>query len=84
VNEVTIGPESGFEENHKIFFDVPRTVDYRANVTDIKESLIRLMNSSDLRQQLGNAGRERVIKHFDYRNVAAKFIKIASERLNIT
>lgn len=84
VNEVILGSESGYEENHKILFDLPRTVDYRANVDDIKESLIRLMSYPDLRQQLGAAGRERVIEHFDYRTVAAKFIKIVSERLNIT
>ena len=42
------------------------------------------MASPELRQQMGNAGHQRVMEHFDYRTVAAKFIKIVSERLNIS
>jgi glycosyltransferase involved in cell wall biosynthesis len=34
-NEVVVGYEAGFEEKHKVIFDLPRTVDYRANVDDI-------------------------------------------------
>lgn len=83
VNEVMLGHESGYEENHKVTFDEPRTVDYRASVDDIKDSLIRLMASPELRQQLGIAGRQRVIAQFDYRKVAARFIQIVGERLNI-
>lgn len=83
VNEVTLGPESGYKENHKILFDEPRTVDYRANVGDIKDGLIRLMADPELRHQMGIAGRQRAIEHFDYRKVAAKFIQIVGERLNI-
>lgn len=83
VNEVNLGYESGYEENHKIIFDEPRTVDYRANVDDIKHSLITLMADPELRQQMGDAGRQRVLEHFDYRSVAAKFIQIVGERFNI-
>ncbi|TPG34771.1 glycosyltransferase family 4 protein [Flavobacterium pectinovorum] len=83
VNEVTLGSESGFEENRRVVFDEPRTVDYRANVADIKDALIRLMNSKDLRGQMGTAGRKRAVENFDYRIVAAKFIKIINERLQI-
>lgn len=83
VNEVTLGSESGFEENRRIVFDEPRTVDYRANVADIKDALVRLMNSKDLRGQMGTAGRKRAVENFDYRIVAAKFIKIINERLQI-
>lgn len=83
VNEVTLGSESGFEENRRIVFDEPRTVDYRANVADIKDALVKLMNNKDLRTQMGNAGRKRTVENFDYRIVAAKFIKIINERLQI-
>jgi len=83
VNEVTLGNESGFEENRRIVFDEPRTVDYRANVADIKDALVRLMNNKDLRGQMGTAGRKRAVENFDYRIVAAKFIKIINERLQI-
>jgi starch synthase len=82
-NEVTLGIESGFEENRRIVFDKPRTVDYRADVSDIKESLIKLMTNPELRQQMGNAGRQRALSHFDYRIVAKRFIEIINKRLGI-
>ncbi|TCN58902.1 glycosyltransferase [Flavobacterium circumlabens] len=83
VNEVTLGSESGYEENRRIVFEEPRTVDYRADVTDIKDALIKLMNSTELQEQLGSAARKRVAENFDYRIVAAKFVKIINERLQI-
>src|SRR5450759_3045472 len=53
VNEVMLGGESGFEEKHKLVFEVPRTVDYRANVQDIAKYLLLLMNDADLRDKMG-------------------------------
>jgi len=83
VNEVTLGSESGYEENRRIVFEEPRTVDYRANVTDIKDALIKLMGNTDLRAEMGAAGRKRVVENFDYKIVAAKFVKIVNEKLQI-
>jgi glycosyltransferase involved in cell wall biosynthesis len=83
VNEVIIGEESGFEEKHKMLFKTPRIVDYRANVQDIAKHLMTLMNDSALRLSMGKAGRKRVVKKFDYRTVAKRFIQIVSERLEI-
>jgi alpha-maltose-1-phosphate synthase len=83
VNEVTLGSESGYEENRRIIFDEPRTVDYRADVNDIKKALIKLMNDREMRQDMGAAGRKRAVENFDYRIVAAKFVQIINERLDI-
>ena len=83
VNEVTLGPESGYEENRRVIFEEPRTVDYRADVNDIKDALIKLMGNAGLRRQMGEAGRQRVLANFDYRTVAAKFVCIINERLGI-
>jgi glycosyltransferase involved in cell wall biosynthesis len=83
VNEVMLGGESGFEDKHRVVFDTPRTVDYRANVQDIAKYLMILMNDEELRNKMGNAGRERVVANFDYRVVARKFVQIMSERLGI-
>ena len=83
VNEVTLGDESGFEDNHKLKFDIPRTVDYRANVQDVATSLLTLMNDANLREKMGKAGRERVIANFDYLVVAKKFINIITNKLGI-
>ncbi|MDD4108518.1 MAG: glycosyltransferase family 4 protein [Prolixibacteraceae bacterium] len=83
VSEVMIGEESGFEDQHKIIFNVPRTVDYRANVQDIAKYLLKLMNNSELRDKMGKAGRKRVVENFDYRVVAKRFVQIINEKLGI-
>jgi len=83
VNEVMLGGESGFEEHHKVVFNTPRTVDYRADVQDIAQYMLTLMNDASLREKMGKAGRERVVAKFDYRVVAKKFVQIMTERLGI-
>jgi len=83
VNEVILGKESGFEEKHKVVFDNPRTVDYRADVQDIAKYLLRLMKSAELRNKMGQKAQKRVIKHFDYRVVAKRFVEIMQTKLDI-
>ena len=83
VKEVILGEESGYENHHKILFDSPRTVDYRANVHDIAKYLLKLMDSEQLRMDLGLEARNHVVENFDYRVVAKKFINIIQERLGI-
>lgn len=82
-NEVMVGSESGFEEQHKVVFKEPRTVDYRANVQDIADYLLQLMTNPSLRTEMGKAARERVVELFDYRIVAKRFVQIMNERLGL-
>lgn len=83
VNEVLLGEESGFDDQHKVIFNTPRTVDYRANVQDIAKYLFTLMTDSELRIKMGKAGRERVVENFDYRVVAKRFVQIMNDKLGI-
>jgi glycosyltransferase involved in cell wall biosynthesis len=83
VNEVMVGNESGFENNHTIVFRDPRTVDYRASVQDIANYLMDLMTDAALREKMGKAARERVVKNFDYRVVAKRFVQIMNDKLGI-
>jgi starch synthase len=83
VNEVILGDESGFENNHTVIFKHPRTVDYRASVNDIAKYLMDLMTNPALRDKMGKAGRERVVQHFDYRVVAKRFVQIMSDKFGI-
>jgi alpha-maltose-1-phosphate synthase len=83
VNEVILGDESGFEDNHRVAFKNPRTVSYRANVHDIANYLLILMNDAALRQKIGKAARERVVEYFDYRVVAKRFVEIMNDKLGI-
>ena len=83
VNEVVLGGESGFEEHHKVIFESPRIVDYRADVQDIAKYMLTLMNDAPLREKMGKAGRKRVVANFDYRVVAKKFVQIMNDKMGI-
>jgi glycosyltransferase involved in cell wall biosynthesis len=83
VDQVTLGDESGFEDKHKVIFKEPRTVDYRANVHDIANYLMDFMTDAALREKMGKAARERIVKNFDYRVVAKRFVQIMNDKLGI-
>jgi alpha-maltose-1-phosphate synthase len=83
VNEVMLGAESGYTDKHRVIFSSPRTVDYRANVQEIAKYLLILMTDCNLREQMGKAGRERVVKNFDYRVVAKRFVQIIGDKLGV-
>jgi len=83
LNEVIVGKESGFKSKRKIVFPSPRVAEYRASVDDIANYLMPLMTDSALRDKMGQAGRARVVKDFDYRVVAKRFVQIINEKLGI-
>lgn len=83
ISEVTLGDESGFEDKHRVVFDKPRIVDYRANVNDIAKYLMVLMTDKKLREKMGKAARLRVVENYDYRVVAKRFMQIISKKLGI-
>jgi glycosyltransferase involved in cell wall biosynthesis len=83
LHEAEVGKESGFAEKHKIVFDPPRTVEYRANVDELTSYFMTLMTDPNLRKNMGHALRTQVVKNFDYRVVARQFVRIISEKLGI-
>ena len=83
VDHVIVGSESGFEAHHNVSFEEPRTVDYRADVHDIGKYLLLLITDAVLREKMGKAARERVVKNFDYRVVARRFVQIMNDKLGI-
>jgi len=83
IHETTLGPEDGFPMQRHITFDPPRIADYRADVNDLRLHLGALMRDPDLRRRLGEAGRRRVVEHFDYRTVAKQFVEILKRRLDL-
>ncbi len=78
------GREAGFEDMHKIVFDKPRTVDYRAKVDDIAQYLKMLMTDPPLRERMGKAARAHIVPRFDYRVVARQFVEIIHRRFGIS
>jgi glycosyltransferase involved in cell wall biosynthesis len=83
IRETIVDEEDGFPKKHRVVFDSPRTVDYRASIHDIADYLLQLMCDKELRIKMGKAARERVVKNFDYRIVAKKFVEIINNRLGI-
>lgn len=83
VREEILGRESGFEDGHKVVFETPRTVDYRASVQDIAGYLTELMTDPDLRENMGKAARAHVVRHFNYRTVAKQFVEIIRNKFGI-
>ncbi len=79
ITESVLGPESGFEPNHRVVFDKPRVSDYRASPEDIAGYLKQLLNDSGLRRRMGEAGRRRVVERFDYRVVARRLMEILDQ-----
>jgi glycosyltransferase involved in cell wall biosynthesis len=83
ISQAELGPDHGFEEEHRIVFADMKTADYRADVQDVARHLLMLMQDDGLRRRLGAAGRKRVMDLFDYRRVAERFIELVSSRLGI-
>lgn len=84
LTETILGQESGYEDGHRFVFKEPRIVDMRASVHDIAEHLLCLMKDEALRKRLGEAGRKRVVEHFDYRVVARQFVDIIARELGVS
>jgi len=83
IGEAVVGRESGYEDGHRVVFEPPRTVDYRASVHDIARHLLQLMRDGELRKRMGEAGRKRAVELLDYRVVARRLVRILSDRLGI-
>ena len=84
ISETILGPESGYPEGYRMTFDPPRIADYRASAHDIAIYLEQLLASPELRRRMGEAGRKRVVEHFDSRVVTKQLLQILSRRLGIS
>jgi len=83
IDEGRIGEGHEYVSSRRIVYPNPRTAEYRASVPDIAKYLLLLMQDSDLRKRMGEAGRKRVVELFDYRRVARQFVEVVSGRLGI-
>jgi starch synthase len=84
ISETNLGEAEGYRDGHRVIFDPPRVAGYRANIHDIAKALLRLMQDEQLRRTMGEAGRRRVVKLFNYKVVAQKFVEIITRRLSIS
>jgi glycosyltransferase involved in cell wall biosynthesis len=82
ITEAVFGEGHGIDNSHRIVFPYPRTAEFRASVSDLAKYVLTLMQDASLRQRMGEAGRKHVAA-FDYRQVARRFVKTVSDRLEI-
>lgn len=80
LNQEIIHPHMGFEEQGVVKFDKPKIFAYRANVSEITDYLLKLMNDEDLRRKMGNRGREHAVSKFEYRMIAKKVAGLVKDR----
>jgi glycosyltransferase involved in cell wall biosynthesis len=76
-------PEMGFEKKQIIKFDKPKTFAFRADVDELADYLLKLMESPDLRKKMGENGRKHAVENFDYRVTSLKLAKTIEEKLGI-
>ncbi len=67
-------PNMGFKKKMMIEFPRPKTFAYRADIDQLAESTLKLMQDKELREKMGKTAGEHALKNFHY-NVTANHMK---------
>jgi glycosyltransferase involved in cell wall biosynthesis len=62
----------GFEHDHKIVFDEPKTLAYRADIDELADYTLRLLSDDKLREEMGRKAHEHAMANYQYVDVAKK------------
>lgn len=73
----------GFKKKEKIIFDKPKTFAIRADVDDLADYLLKMLEDDGLRKKMGEKGREHAVKNFDYRKTSLEMAKLIEEKLKL-
>jgi len=76
-------PSMGFATKQIIKFDKPKTFAYRADIDDLKKFILKLLTEEDLREKMGEVGRQHAVQNLDYRITSKKMLDITKERLGL-
>ncbi|MFA5060953.1 MAG: glycosyltransferase family 4 protein [Candidatus Pacearchaeota archaeon] len=76
-------PSMGFCTKQIVKFDKSKTFAYRADVEDLQKYTLKLLTDEKLRNQMGKAGREHVVKNLDYRVTSKKMLDVIKEKLGL-
>ncbi|MFZ1970679.1 MAG: glycosyltransferase family 4 protein [Candidatus Nanoarchaeia archaeon] len=82
--EIKLGSEwaydwMGFEENHKIIFDKPKTFAYRANVDQLAEYTLKLLTDNKLREEMGKNAAEHTLNNFHYKLTSQRMLDLINK-----
>lgn len=83
LTEVWAYESMGFEADHKIKFDKPKTFAYRAKVSDLVEYTKKLLTDDKLREEMGKNAREHAMANFVYTDIAKRAVKEIQDKLGI-
>ncbi len=67
-------PWMGFQEQHQIEFAVPKTFAYRADIEQLAECTLKLLQNDSLREEMGKFAATHALKNFHYAVTAKKMI----------
>lgn len=73
----------GFDADHRIKFDTPKTFAYRADIDELADYTLRLLTDDNLREEMGKAAAAHVLENFHYRKIAEQAYNTISRKLNI-
>lgn len=76
-------PSMGYQTKQIVKFDTPKTFGYRANIDDLEYYTKELILNPQLRHEMGQAARQYVLEHLDYRVTAKKMLNVIEEKLGI-
>lgn len=69
----------GFEENHKIIFDQPKTFAYRADVDQLADYTLKLLTDKRLREEMGKNAAEHALKNFHYKLISQRMLDLVNK-----
>ena len=73
----------GFEADHMITFDEPKTFAYRGNVNQLAQYTLKLLQDETLCETMGKNAANHALKEFHYKVVAEKMLKLIKKNLEI-
>lgn len=74
-------PWMGFEDKHQIVFKEPKTFAYRADIDQLAEYTLKLLQDDALRERMGKAAAEHALKNFHYNVTAKKMIELIEKNV---
>lgn len=74
-------PNMGFDKKMLIEFPIPKTFAYRADIGQLADCTLRLMQDVKLRQKMGKAAVGHALENFHYKVTAGRMIELIKENL---
>ena len=71
----------GFDADHRIQFDEPKTFAYRANIDDLAKYTLQLLQDDPLREKMAQQAWEHGQNTFHYKKIAEQALNSIKEKV---